>query len=262
MLKAILFSATVLATLVAAAPAGAHVRGSDVRLPISEQPQPVTIPPLKIRWVQIAMDPNTLTTILTSAILVLAAVTILVAIFTIASVIFLRKWYLDKIDQLVEERANYIIREDVGRTRFFIGYVFGRLIKVDEQYLDDALIFSRGACDELPDTSPHIDVAMNNWAFYASQKGDPADAPGAMQIGKKLRDRYSSTQDRDDATTYASIVATYYARYDNPREAVNDALELMEEMVRDPSISEVDKGNARRHGDRLRAARVALTSGP
>lgn len=261
MLKAILFSATVLATLVAAAPAGAHVRGPDVRLPISELPQ-IEADVGTSRSETANMDPNTLTVILTSAILVLTAITIVIAILTLASVIFFRKWYLDKIDQLVKERADFIIREDVGRTRFFIGYVFGRLITVDRQYLDDALIFSRDACDELPDTSPHIDIAKNNWAFYASQKGDPADAPGAMQIGKKLRDRYSSTRDPDDATTYASIVAAYYARYDNPSEAVNDALELMEEMLRDPSISEVDKDNARRHDTRLRAAQKTLLSKP
>ena len=259
MLKGILFSATVLATLVAAAPVGAHVRGPDVRLPISEQPQPVTIPPVNIRWVQIAMDPNTLTVILTSAILVLTAIAIMIAIITLASVIFLRKWILDQIARLVKERGDYATREDVGRARLFIGYVFGRLTTVGSQFLDDAIEFSRDAYDELPDTSPHINSAMNNWAFFASQKGDPADAPEAMQIDKKLRDRYPSTRDHNNATSYASIVAAYYARYDNPSEAVNDALELMEGMLRDPSISEVDKGNARRHLDRLREIRETLT---
>lgn len=230
-----------------------------MRLPISEQPQ-IEADVGTSRSETANMDPNTLTVILTSAILVLTAIAIMIAILTLALVIFLRKWFLDQIARLVKERAEYITREDVGRARFFIGYVFGRLIKIDQQYLDDALIFSREACDELPDTSPHIDAAMNNWAFYASLKGDPADAPGAMQIGKKLRDRYSSTRDRDDATTYASIVAAYYARYDNPSEAVDDALELMEEMLRDPSISEVDKGNARRHDTRLRAVQATLPS--
>lgn len=200
------------------------------------------------------MDPNTLTALLTSAILVLTAIAIIVGILAIFAAVVARGWVKNAIAKRVEESVNYAKLEDVGRARSFIGYVFGRLRHVDLRYLDEAIKFSRDAYDELPDNSPHKDMAMNNWAFYVSLKADPADAAEAMQIGTQLRNRYPRTRDPDDVNTYASIVAAYYDRYDDPRAAVDDALELVKTMIQDDSVAEADKANARRHRDRLMKA--------
>ena len=208
------------------------------------------------------------TAILGGASFALVLFALIIAVLAlISSLIFSligKPWIEDVIDRKVQIVAENAHRELAIRTKMYVGYIFGTFYKYGlnkEKLLEQAVLYSRAAHDGRPDKFKLRDVARNNWAYYASLRGDIRDVPEVVEIAEMFKARYPITEDIDEITTYASIVASYYSDFETPRDAIADAIRLMRAIIQDPNITKPHKDNARAHIIKLRQSANNLPGG-
>lgn len=165
-----------------------------------------------------------------------------------------RPWIEELVRNEVRKEIESTEKELRGRLVGYVGFVFGRLRKVNPELIHPAIQYSQYAYETLPDTSAWKMRAMNNLAFYYSVRGYVTDAPAAIRYARALLEDYAKSGDIDWLTTYAVVVGRYYEYFDSPRQRLLEAERMMEELQQRGDVSQGDKQNAAGHLETLRAA--------
>lgn len=196
---------------------------------------------------------------------VAAAAMILVALVLAGLTLFVTFVGLPRVERLIEQRVNtmseQIERDLSGRINGYVGFIFGQLYKAHSDidfFIEEAMNYSRKSYDQLEPGREFKSAAMNNWAFYASLRGNRSDAPDAIRFAQSLRTGYPSSRDEDHLTTFAAVVATYYSHFQQPKSKVTEAIWLMEDMLKKSLATERNRESARRHLKELHRAQAEL----
>lgn len=188
------------------------------------------------------------------AILGLYLVAIIMAAVTLWATLMGPSWITDRVRKIARNELEETKRDDVGRTTFYIGYVYGTLGDTDPRFLDEAADFAKNAHRYLPDDSALKTSALNNWVFFESRRGrNSAIADEIVAAATSLRRQYMADRDFELATTYAMAVLTYGSDFVCPEATVDDAERLLTEVLANPHPSEDQKHTARERLAQLRA---------
>lgn len=184
----------------------------------------------------------------------LASLAILLAAASVWLYIWGKPWLEDLVQQTVRREIEKSEKQLRGRLVGYVGFIFGRLSATHSDLIHEAINFALRAYETLPDDSPAKMSAMNNLAFAYSKRGYKTDAPAAIRFAKLLLEDYATSREMEWLTTYASVVATYHKEFDNPRQALLQAEDMMAELQGRADVPPEHKQNAARHLERIRAA--------
>lgn len=172
----------------------------------------------------------------------------------------------DAIDEharkAVEKQAQGIeddfaeVRDGIrGYMHLVSGVLYGRISTVkrddellveDEEYLAQAIVHLERAMERLRGRDDEI-IAKNSLAFAYALADSPEYARTAKQFALDLRKDPSYSSNPAYINTYARVVASYHGYFDNSSDALREARDTLEAMLDNPSVSESEKRNARRH---------------
>lgn len=189
-----------------------------------------------------------------AASIALSTVAILVAIAGVGIYIYGKEALEKTVEQEVQKRLEEQEKELRGRLVGYVGFIFGRLRVVREDFIGSAIHYSQTAYEFLPETSKYRMAALNNLAFYYSVRGYSTDAPAAVRYAQVLLESYAESQNIEWLTTYANVVSTYHSHFDNPKRALSEAERMMEEINTRDDTTTQQKQNAARHLEKIRAA--------
>lgn len=180
------------------------------------------------------------------AILGLYLVAIIMAAATLWATLMGPKWITSQIKIMAQAELEDTKRDDVGRTTFYIAYVYGTLADIDAKFLDEAADFAKNAHRYLPENSALKTSALNNWVIFESRRGrNSAIAPEIVDAAQTLRRQYMADRDYEFATTYAMAVLTYAGDFPRPHDAVADAERLLSELLESDQAGKKQKDTAR-----------------
>jgi hypothetical protein len=167
-----------------------------------------------------------------------------------------RDWIEEQVKKTVGREIERKEREMLCRLLGYVGFIFGMLHRVGLQpeFITQAVDFSKRAYEVLPDQTPEKMAAMNNLAFAYAVRGYDTDAESAIRYARALLVDYASSNEVDWLTTYAAVVGRFYNKFENPRKALLEAENMMEELQARGDVTPNHKQNAARHLETIRAA--------
>jgi len=195
------------------------------------------------------LDPNWLNTLFMDASIALFMVAIALATLTLIAIVWGRNWVSAEISKHTERQTEIAAIRMGG----FIGFLCGQLRKVNPDFLDQAIELSRDAYKNLPDGDGGKIGALNNLAFYLSVRGNRADGDESVKLARLLRQYYGEMGNVEHLNTYAAIVATYHDVFPDPHREIDEALLVLDTVLRNIRIPERSKQNARKHKRKLKA---------
>jgi hypothetical protein len=152
----------------------------------------------------------------------------------------------ERVDEKIEESVKKLTTEDRGRFYIGIGYVFGQLYVTtkEERYIDRAITMTSRAFSALPNKSYFQHIAENNWAYYASLKGDVRDASKALDLAFQFRDRFHESKDIEEILTYVSVILAYSEWIDDKKDQLKYARGINQSILSDQRITVDQKDRA------------------
>lgn len=177
----------------------------------------------------------------------LGAIAIVLAIFSIAGVFFIR-WIIEKE---VEKKTNLAHHELSARIAGAEGLLFGRLSRTEDEtitrpdLLDLAISFTQDAFSELADDpkSAYYWRTVNNLVYYYSLRQHPDDRAEAMALADKLVENAPVSRRLAARLTYAYSLFRYCP---NDAEKLGQSRDIFQRVIANPDATNEMVGDAKR----------------